>query len=47
MEEYVYTTLSALYDEWVADFPDEYIHLGMDEAYHACWFVTFIYKYPT
>ncbi|CAD5121848.1 DgyrCDS10315 [Dimorphilus gyrociliatus] len=26
-----------LYMEIRDDFPDEYVHLGMDEAYYACW----------
>ncbi|KAK2170988.1 hypothetical protein NP493_1119g00004 [Ridgeia piscesae] len=36
-EEYTYQVLETLYGEIVQDFPDEYVHLGLDEAYHACW----------
>ncbi|KAI0227162.1 Beta-hexosaminidase subunit alpha [Lamellibrachia satsuma] len=37
VEEYTYHVLKTLYEEIVQDFPDEYVHLGLDEAYHACW----------
>ena len=37
MDEYVYGVMDEIYQEIVEDFPDEYVHLGMDEAYHACW----------
>jgi len=39
-EEYTYQVLETLYGEIVQDFPDEYVHLGLDEAYHACWLVS-------
>lgn len=31
-----------LYKEIRDDFPDEYVHLGMDEAYYACWLLLYI-----
>ena len=39
VQEYTYRIMKALYAEIVQDFPDEYVHLGLDEAYHACWLV--------
>ena len=32
-----YRFLGELLREIVDVFPDNFIHLGMDEAYHACW----------
>ncbi|XP_014662120.1 PREDICTED: beta-hexosaminidase subunit beta-like [Priapulus caudatus] len=32
-----YTFLKHLFSEVVRVFPDEYVHLGMDEIYPACW----------
>ncbi|KAK3576074.1 hypothetical protein CHS0354_018345 [Potamilus streckersoni] len=32
-----YDVIHKLYSEVKRDFPDQYLHLGMDEAYRACW----------
>ena len=40
MDEYVYDVMREIYTEIVDDFPDEYVHLGMDEVYYSCWSVT-------
>lgn len=32
-----YKFVRDLYEEIAEVFPDKYIHLGMDEVYHACW----------
>ncbi len=40
MENFTYDFLDQIYDEIVEDFPDHYVHLGMDEVYYACWSVT-------
>ena len=37
MSEYTYEVLDKLYKELAEDFPDQYVHLGMDEVYYACW----------
>ena len=39
MLEATYSFLKSFYEEIVQVFPDEYVHLGMDEAYKACWYV--------
>ena len=36
-QEYTYEVMDDIYKEVIEDFPDEYVHLGMDEAYHRCW----------
>ena len=40
MSEFTYDFLEELYTEITEDFPDEYVHLGMDEVYYACWLVS-------
>ena len=42
MDEYTFDVLDHLYEEIIEDFPDEYVHLGMDEAYHHCWWEIYI-----
>ncbi|XP_067143926.1 beta-hexosaminidase subunit beta-like isoform X2 [Centruroides vittatus] len=37
MEDFTYDFFKALFEEVKGVFPDEYIHLGMDEVYYACW----------
>jgi hexosaminidase len=37
MLDSTYTFLDQLFREIAEDFPDEYIHLGMDEVYYSCW----------
>ncbi|KAL3870313.1 hypothetical protein ACJMK2_038389 [Sinanodonta woodiana] len=32
-----YDVIHKLFSEVKKDFPDQYLHLGMDEAYRACW----------
>ncbi|XP_021371857.1 beta-hexosaminidase subunit beta-like isoform X2 [Mizuhopecten yessoensis] len=32
-----FTFLEELFSEVTSVFPDDYVHLGMDEAYHYCW----------
>ena len=39
MDEYTFDVLDQLYEEIINDFPDKYVHLGMDEAYYSCWYV--------
>ncbi|KAJ8300162.1 hypothetical protein KUTeg_021681, partial [Tegillarca granosa] len=34
-----YKFVRDLYEEIAEVFPDKYIHLGMDEVYHACWYM--------
>jgi len=42
--EETYSFLKSLYEEIVRVFPDEYVHLGMDEAYPACWQVIALHR---
>ena len=37
MLESTYDIMGEIWQEVIDDFPDEYVHLGMDEAYWACW----------
>jgi len=37
MLESTFDFLQQLYAEVTSDFPDEYVHLGMDEVYYDCW----------
>lgn len=39
-ENYTYDLMRSIYKEIRATFKDEYIHLGMDEVYHECWYRT-------
>jgi hexosaminidase len=39
MLDSTYTFLEQLFREVIEDFPDEYVHLGMDEVYYNCWSV--------
>jgi len=37
LNEETYSFMKNLYQEVKTLFPDDYIHLGMDEVYYACW----------
>src|SRR6218665_3054296 len=37
--ESTYEFMESLYAEIVQKFPDNFVHLGMDEVYYACWLV--------
>ena len=37
MLESTYDFITELYREIQTTFPEEFVHLGMDEAYDACW----------
>ena len=39
MEESSFQFMGDFFQEIVEDFPDQYVHLGMDEAYYDCWYV--------
>ncbi|XP_022693949.1 beta-hexosaminidase subunit beta-like [Varroa jacobsoni] len=36
-QEYTYNVLREIFNETFNTFPDEYLHLGMDEVYYKCW----------
>ena len=36
-QEYTYDVMASLWAEVVDVFPDEFVHLGLDEAYYRCW----------
>ena len=38
-QEYSYQVVEALWSEVIDLFPDDFVHLGLDEAYHRCWYV--------
>ncbi|XP_003747056.1 beta-hexosaminidase subunit alpha [Galendromus occidentalis] len=37
MQNYTYDVMKEIFNETTRTFPDEYIHLGMDEVYYKCW----------
>lgn len=39
IEDYTYNVLAAIYADITNTFPGSYVHLGLDEAYYACWLV--------
>jgi N-acetyl-beta-hexosaminidase len=41
MLESTYDFLRQFFTEIAEDFPDDYVHLGMDEAYYSCWLACF------
>lgn len=43
-QEYTYNVLREIFNETFNTFPDEYLHLGMDEVYYKCWSVSSVYR---
>lgn len=39
MQNYTYDVMKEIFKETKETFPDEYLHLGMDEVYYKCWWV--------
>ena len=37
MQNYTYDVMREIFNETARTFPDEYVHLGMDEVYYKCW----------
>ena len=37
-QDYTYQLMADIWQEVIEDFPDEYVHLGLDEAYYSCWY---------
>ena len=36
-QEYSYDVMQLLWEEVTQVFPDEFVHVGLDEAYYRCW----------
>ena len=37
MQNYTYEFMKLFFEEVKGLFPDQYVHLGMDEVYYDCW----------